>query len=152
VSFTDAYRFKIFFVQNMPKICFVLLVKRVFKWIEVNDKVPGLIYIIFILWKVQKSDGLNFRNTLGVPTLVLRAKTGQLRQKTKAGMGFMRRTREFNAMDCKINKDTLQEWRTELNGQNFETNNKKVVPVILLTKHHAMKAHWGSEGTAPHIL
>jgi len=28
----------------------------------------------------------------------------------------------------------------------------KVVPVILLTEHHAMKAYWGSEGIAPLIL
>jgi hypothetical protein len=28
----------------------------------------------------------------------------------------------------------------------------KVVPVLFLTKHHAMKAYWESEGIAPHIL
>jgi hypothetical protein len=28
----------------------------------------------------------------------------------------------------------------------------KVVPVLLLTEHHAMKAFWGSGGTAPLIL
>jgi hypothetical protein len=28
----------------------------------------------------------------------------------------------------------------------------KVVPVLLLTEHHAMKAYWGSGGTAPAIL
>jgi hypothetical protein len=28
----------------------------------------------------------------------------------------------------------------------------KVVPVLPLTEHHAMKAYWGSGGTAPPIL
>jgi len=28
----------------------------------------------------------------------------------------------------------------------------KVVPVLLLTEHHAMKAYWGSGGIAPLIL
>jgi hypothetical protein len=28
----------------------------------------------------------------------------------------------------------------------------KVVPVLPLTEHHAMKAYWGSVGTAPPIL
>jgi hypothetical protein len=28
----------------------------------------------------------------------------------------------------------------------------KFVPVLPLTEHHAMKAYWGSEGTAPPIL
>jgi hypothetical protein len=28
----------------------------------------------------------------------------------------------------------------------------KVVPVLLLTEHHAMKAYWGSRGIAPLIL
>jgi hypothetical protein len=28
----------------------------------------------------------------------------------------------------------------------------KVVPVLPLTEHHAMKAYWGSRGTAPPIL
>jgi len=27
----------------------------------------------------------------------------------------------------------------------------KVVPVLFLTEHHAMKAYWGSGDTAPHI-
>jgi hypothetical protein len=27
-----------------------------------------------------------------------------------------------------------------------------VVPVLCLTKHHAMKAYWGSGGIAPRIL
>jgi hypothetical protein len=29
---------------------------------------------------------------------------------------------------------------------------KKVVPVLPLPEHHAMKAYWGSGGTAPPIL
>jgi hypothetical protein len=28
----------------------------------------------------------------------------------------------------------------------------KVVPVLFLTEHHAMKAYWGSGGTAPIVL
>jgi hypothetical protein len=28
----------------------------------------------------------------------------------------------------------------------------KVVPVIFLTEHHAMKAYWGNGGIAPRIL
>jgi hypothetical protein len=28
----------------------------------------------------------------------------------------------------------------------------KVVPVLFLTEHHAVKAYWGSGGIAPHIL
>jgi len=28
----------------------------------------------------------------------------------------------------------------------------KVVPVLFLTEHHAMKAYWGSGGIAPRIL
>jgi hypothetical protein len=28
----------------------------------------------------------------------------------------------------------------------------KVVTVLFLTEHHAMKAYWGSGGIAPHIL
>jgi len=28
----------------------------------------------------------------------------------------------------------------------------KVVPVFLLTEHHAMKAYWGSRSIAPFIL
>jgi hypothetical protein len=28
----------------------------------------------------------------------------------------------------------------------------KVVPVLPLTEHHAMKAYWGSGGTVPPIL
>jgi hypothetical protein len=28
----------------------------------------------------------------------------------------------------------------------------KVVPVLFLAEHHAMKAYWGSGGTAPLIL
>jgi len=28
----------------------------------------------------------------------------------------------------------------------------KVVPLLPLTEHHAMKAYWGSGGTAPPIL
>jgi len=28
----------------------------------------------------------------------------------------------------------------------------KVLPVLPLTEHHAMKAYWGSGGTAPPIL
>jgi hypothetical protein len=28
----------------------------------------------------------------------------------------------------------------------------KVVPLLFLTEHHAMKAYWGSGGIAPHIL
>jgi hypothetical protein len=28
----------------------------------------------------------------------------------------------------------------------------KVVPMIFLTEHHAMKAYWGSIGIAPRIL
>jgi hypothetical protein len=28
----------------------------------------------------------------------------------------------------------------------------KVVPVLFLTEHHAMKAYWGSGGIAPFIL
>jgi len=28
----------------------------------------------------------------------------------------------------------------------------KVVPALTLTEHHAMKAYWGSGGTAPPIL
>jgi hypothetical protein len=28
----------------------------------------------------------------------------------------------------------------------------KVVPVLPLTEHHAMKVYWGSGGTAPPIL
>jgi hypothetical protein len=29
---------------------------------------------------------------------------------------------------------------------------KGKVCMLLLTEHHAMKAYWGSEGMAPHIL
>jgi hypothetical protein len=28
----------------------------------------------------------------------------------------------------------------------------KVVPVLFLTEHHAMKAYWGSGGIAPSII
>jgi hypothetical protein len=28
----------------------------------------------------------------------------------------------------------------------------KVVPVLFLTEHHAIKAYWGSGGIAPYIL
>jgi hypothetical protein len=40
---------------------------------------------------------------------------------------------------------------------SFNTNSKgkgkgKVVPVLFLTEHHAMKTYWGSGGIAPRIL
>jgi hypothetical protein len=38
-------------------------------------------------------------------------------------------------------------------SQPMELNVKgKVVPVLFLTEHHAMKTYWGSGNIAPHIL
>jgi hypothetical protein len=40
-------------------------------------------------------------------------------------------------------------------NDNYEVSAKskgKVVPVLPLTEHHAMKAYWGIGGTAPPIL
>jgi hypothetical protein len=34
----------------------------------------------------------------------------------------------------------------------FGKDKGKAVPVLLLTERHAMKAYWGSGGTAPLIL
>jgi hypothetical protein len=33
-----------------------------------------------------------------------------------------------------------------------EEYKSKVVPVLFLTEHHAMKTYWGNEGIAPLIL
>jgi hypothetical protein len=50
----------------------------------------------------------------------------------------------FPSREIRHCSSTTEAGETKLKG--------KVVPVLPVTEHHAMKAYWGSAGTAPPIL
>jgi hypothetical protein len=54
-----------------------------------------------------------------------------------------------------LGNDTLVYHKSKMTSQKYVKIGKckgKVVPVLFLTEHHAMKTHWGSGGIAPSII
>jgi hypothetical protein len=59
----------------------------------------------------------------------------------------MRRDRSVgDVTGCRLDDD-----RDSIPGRNKKAKGK-IVPVLSLTEHHAMKAYWGNKGIAPRML